>query len=155
MPARIDIVQATVSPTTGVIVIAYADARRDPGRRTDVSLVWSIDGTQWSQPIAVSDSTQESAWLPAIASAPNGNIAVSYFTASFAAGQSAAGTRLMLQRFKPAHDGFVPGEKVVLDSARLEWPGDYQGLVAVRRGFLAAYGRQTDISAAISPDAAR
>jgi hypothetical protein len=150
-----DIVQATVSPTTGHVVIAYADARRDPGRRTDVSLVWSTDGTRWSQPIAVSDATQELAWLPAIASNPNGDVAVSYFSARFDAGQSTARTRLMVRRFMLSSSGLTAGERVVLDSARLEWPGDYQGLVAVRRGFLATYGRETDIAAAISPGAAR
>ena len=150
-----DIVQAAVSPTTGAVAIAYADSRRDPGRRTDVSLVWSMDGTGWSQPTTVSVSSSESAWLPAIAVAPNGDVAVSYLSANFTAGQSSASTRLMLQRFTPSHNGFVAAERALLDSARLEWPGDYHGLVAVRRGFLAAYGRQSDAAVALSPGAAR
>jgi hypothetical protein len=61
----------------------------------------------------------------------------------------------MLQRFTSSAGGFVRGERVVLDSARLEWPGDYHALVAVRRGFLAAYGRETDVAAVLSPGAVR
>jgi hypothetical protein len=34
----------------------------------------------------------------------------------------------------------------MLDEPGLEWPGDYQGLVAVRTGVLAAYGRESDIA---------
>ena len=144
-----DIVQATVSPTTGQIAIAYADARRDPGRRDGVSLVWSTDGLTWSPPVAVSDNPNETAWLPAIAADPNGDIAVAYFSANLTAGQTAASTRLMLQRFRTSAGGYVRGERVMLDSARLEWPGDYQGLVATRRGFLAAYGRESNVSAVV------
>jgi hypothetical protein len=142
-----DIVQATVSPTTGQLAIAYADARSDPGGRSGVSLVWSADGLTWSSPIAVSDGSAETAWLPAIASNARGEIAVAYLTANLTAGQSSASTRLLLQRFRPAAGSYARGERTVLDSAPLEWPGDYQGLIAIRRGFLATYSKQQDISA--------
>jgi hypothetical protein len=74
-----DIVQAAVSPATGHLVIAYADARRDPGGRLGVSLVWSADGIRWSAPIAVSDSGSQTAWLPAVTVGANGEIGVSYY----------------------------------------------------------------------------
>jgi hypothetical protein len=142
-----DIVQATVSPATGRLVIAYADARREPGGRSGVSIVSSPDGLTWSQPVDVSDNPNETAWLPAIASSVTGEIAVSYFTANLTAGQSSASVRLMLHRFTPSGGGYARGERVALDSARLEWPGDYQGLVTTRRGFLAAYGREANAAA--------
>ena len=141
-----DIVQATISPTTGLLVIAYADARRDPGTRDDVSIVWSADGTRWSAPLAVSDRTAETAWLPAIASSPNGDVAVTYFSATFASGTTGR-ARVMLQRLHAGASGLAPTDRVVIDDAALEWPGDYQGLVAARAGFVATYGRENDIVA--------
>jgi hypothetical protein len=141
-----DIAQAAVSPTTGHVFIAYADARRDPGKRGDVSVVWSADGSRWSAPIAVSDSGRETAWLPAIAISAN-HVAISYLSADFRPGRSTTPTRLMLHRFRVGPDGLTPVERVVLDEARLEWPGDYQGLVAVGSGFLGVYGRESDIVA--------
>ena len=53
----------------------------------------------------------------------------------------------MVHRFRVGPDGLTPVERVVLDEARLEWPGDYQGLVAVGSGFLGVYGRESDIVA--------
>lgn len=144
-----DIVQATVSPTTGLLIIAYADARRDPGTRDDVSIVWSAEGTRWSAPLAVSDSTAETAWLPAIASSTTGDVAVSYFSANFSSGTPGR-ARVMLQRFHVGTIGVVLVDRVVLDDASLEWPGDYQGLVAARAGFVATYGRANDIVATIT-----
>jgi hypothetical protein len=143
-----DIVQAVVSPATGQLVIAYADARRDPGGRLGVSLVWSADGVRWSAPIAVSDSGSETAWLPAVASGANGEIGVSYYQASFVPGLSGApGARVMLHRFRMGEAGLEPVDRMILDEPGLEWPGDYQGLVALRTGFLAAFGRESDIVA--------
>lgn len=138
-----DIVQAAVSPATGRLVIAYADARRDPGGRLGVSLVWSADGVRWAEPIAVSDSGPETAWLPAVAADANGEIGVSYYQASFVPGRS--GARVMLHRFRMGEAGLEPVARVLLDESGLEWPGDYQGLVAGRRGFLATFGRESDI----------
>ena len=145
-----DIVQATVSPTTGLLIIAYADAHRDPGTRDDVSIVWSAEGTRWSAPLAVSDRTAETAWLPAIASSADGEVAVSYFSASFSSGTPVR-ARVILQRFHVGASGVVPTDRVVIDDAGLEWPGDYQGLVASRAGFVATYGREADIVATRIP----
>jgi hypothetical protein len=143
-----DIVQAVVSPATGQLVIAYADARRDPGGRLGVSLVWSADGIRWSTPIAVSDSGSETAWLPAVAAGANGEIGVSYYQASFVPGlPGASGPRVMLHRFRMGEAGLEPVDRMILDEPGLEWPGDYQGLVALRTGFLAAFGRESDIVA--------
>jgi hypothetical protein len=36
---------------------------------------------------------------------------------------------------------------MILDEPGLEWPGDYQGLVALGTGLLAAFGRESDIVA--------
>jgi hypothetical protein len=143
-----DIVQAAVSPRTGRLVIAYADARRDPGRQHGVSILWSMDGVRWSQPLAVSETGAETAWLPAVAVAANGEIGVSYLSANFAPAQPVeAQARLLLHRFRTSTAGLTPIDRVVLDEARLEWPGDYQGLVAVRDRFLAVYGREADVVA--------
>jgi hypothetical protein len=142
-----DIVQAAVSPATGQLVIAYADARRDPGGRLGVSLVWSADGVRWSEPIAVSDSGSETAWLPAVAAGANGEIGVSYYQASFAPGMPGAPrARVMLHRLRAGESSLEPVDRTMLDEPGLEWPGDYQGLVAVRTGVLAAYGRESDIA---------
>jgi hypothetical protein len=140
-----DIVQAAVSPATGQLVIAYADARRAPGGRLGVSLVWSVDGARWSEPIAVSDSGSQTAWLPAVAAGANGEIGVSYYQASFAPGEPRA--QVMLHRFRAGEGGLEPIGRAILDETGLEWPGDYHGLVAIRTGFLAAYGRESDITA--------
>jgi hypothetical protein len=143
-----DIVQAAILPATGQLVIAYADARRDPGGRLGVSLVWSADGVRWSTPIAVSDSGSETAWLPAVAVGANGQIGVSYYQASFAPGLSGApGARVMLHRLRMKEAGPELVDRMILDEPGLEWPGDYHGLVALRAGFLAAYGRESDIAA--------
>jgi hypothetical protein len=40
-----------------------------------------------------------------------------------------------------------PIDRSILDETGLEWPGDYHGLVSVRTGFLAVYGRESDITA--------
>jgi hypothetical protein len=143
-----DIVQAAVSPATGQLVIAYADARRDPGGRVGVSLVWSADGVRWSEPIPVSDSGSHTAWLPAVAVAANGDIGVSYYQASFAPGMPGAPrAQVILHRFRAGDGGLEPIGRATLDETGLEWPGDYQGLVVVRTGFLAAFGRELDIAA--------
>ena len=53
----------------------------------------------------------------------------------------------MLHRFRMGAAGLEPVGRAILDEPGLEWPGDYQGLVALRTGFLAAYGRESDIAA--------
>jgi hypothetical protein len=141
-----DIVQAAVLPASGRLVIAYADARRDPGGRLGVSLVWSADGVRWSEPIAVSDSGSQTAWLPAVAAGVNGELGVSYYQASFAPGMPGAPrARVMLHRLRMGEAGLEPVDRTTLDEPGLEWPGDYQGLVALRTGFLPAFGRESDI----------
>ena len=144
-----DIVQAVVSPRTGQLVIAYADGRLGAGQRHDVSIVWSTDGIRWSHPLAVSDSGPETAWLPAVAATATGEIGVSYFSADFTPAPPAADARarVLLQRFRMTGDSLTPIDRVVLDEAKLEWPGDYQSLVVVNGHFLAVYGRETDIVA--------
>ena len=139
-----DIVQAVVTPA-GQLVIAYSDARRSPGQRHDISLVWSADGRNWSPPLAVSDSGTETAWLPAVTSSADGNVAVSYFAADFSKRES--GTRVLLQRFRPSPSGFTRFERIELDRPSFAWPGDYQSLVTGSRGPLAVYGRDDDIYA--------
>ena len=139
-----DIVQAVVTPA-GQLVIAYSDARRSPGQRHDVSLVWSTDGRSWSPPLAVSDSGAETAWLPAVTSSTDSGIAVSYFAADFSKPET--GMRVMLQRLRPSSSGFTRFERIELDRPSFAWPGDYQSLVTTSRGALAVYGRDGDIYA--------
>ena len=61
----LDIIQAVVSPSTGELVIAFADARLDSVRKT-ISVVWSRDGRSWSQPADASRAPGHTAWLPAV-----------------------------------------------------------------------------------------
>ena len=139
-----DIVQAVVTQA-GQLVVGYSDARRSPGQRHDVSLVWSTDGRTWSPPLAVSDSGAETAWLPAVTASGDGGIAVTYFAADFSKPES--GMRVVMQRFNPFSGGFTRIDQLELDRPSFAWPGDYQGLVTTGRGHLAVYGRDGDIYA--------
>ena len=138
-----DIVQAVVSPATGELIVAYADAGRG---RTAVSVVRSADGRRWSQPVEVS-RTQHVAWLPAIAVQADGDIAVSYYVANFTAGQSDPRMRVMLQRLPRSATDTVSPPPIEIATAPLAWPGDYQVLVASGDGFVSVYGAHTDILA--------
>jgi hypothetical protein len=136
-----DIVQTAVSPVTGRLFIAYADASRSDGARHGVSLVWSEDGARWSAPVAVSDSGAESAWLPAIAIAAGGEIGVSYFAADLSGGPEYPEMRVVLRRYRNESDRLTLLGESVLDRSPLAWPGDYHGLVATASGYRALFGR--------------
>ena len=138
-----DILQAAISPRTGYLILAYSDGRRAPGRRHDVSVVWSPDGLRWSAPLAVSDSGSETAWLPAIAATTDGVIGVTYFSADFTS--NAPRASIWLKRYRQNADALVPLDPVLLDQADLAWPGDYHGLAAIGTGLLAVYGKERDI----------
>ena len=53
----------------------------------------------------------------------------------------------MLRQFRGSPSGFTPTSRAQIDESALDWPGDYQGLAALRGGFIAAYGRENDIAA--------
>lgn len=142
----LDIIQAVVSPSTGELVIAFADARLDSARKA-ISVVWSRDGRSWSQPADVSRAPRHTAWLPALAAAGDGTFALTWFEADFGRTDAAPQARTMLRRFRIRSGRLELQNSVELRRARLEWPGDYQGLIAAGDAFLAVYGQETDIFA--------
>lgn len=145
-----DIVQAAISPVDSRLVVAYSDAHRTGGGRYDVSVVWSADGLTWSAPLLVSDPAQGTSWLPAVAIGADGTVGVTFFSTDFAAAPAQRRARVWLRRFTPIADGFASRNPELLDDAPLAWPGDYQSVTALRRGFLAAYGHRTDIKIAFA-----
>jgi hypothetical protein len=148
-----DIVSAAVDRRTGRVFVAYADAHQSNGQHYDISLIWSDDGRSWSSPIAVSDSAERTAWLPAVAVADDGQVGVMYQSADFTATDRTV--RLMLRRFTRTAAVYVRGSAEVVDRGPLGWPGDYQSMVGVRDGFLGLYGWATDIKAAFSASEGR
>lgn len=145
-----DILQAVVSPIDGRIVIAYADAHRRGGQQHDVSLVWSIDGRDWSEPIAVSTPEQRTSWLPAVAVMADGSLGVTFQSADFTLPPAERRARVFLRRFTPTADGYEASSAELLDEGPLGWPGDYQSVTALDGGFLAVYGQAGDIKASFA-----
>jgi hypothetical protein len=138
-----DIVQAAVSPVTGELIVAYADARLE---RMTISIVRSSDGRHWSAPVEAS-ATPHSAWLPAIAWQQHGGAAIAYYEADFTSGQTDPRMRVMLRRLPASADAAPSAAPVEIASAPLAWPGDYHVLVASGDAFISVYGAQRDIFA--------
>jgi hypothetical protein len=143
-----DIFSAAVSPTDGRIVIAFADAHRSAGQEYGVSLIWSSDGRRWSQPLAVSEASDRTAWLPAVAIASDGRAAVAYQAADFAVAGAKTG-RVRVRQFSPTPSGFDALKIDTIDEGPLSWPGDYQSVAAAGSEFAAVYGFATDIRAVV------
>ncbi len=142
-PLADDIIRPAIDPRTGTLVLAYADARQDPRGRLGVSLVWTHDGRTWSEPVSVSDDGPETAWLPAVAVA-DGTVGVLFLSALMARTDSGlAPVTVHLRRFRVVGSSLTPLGSDTLDRANYAWPGDYQALVAVGRGFRAIYARST------------
>jgi len=134
-----------VSPVTGELLIAYADARLGGGTPS-VSVVRSPDGRRWSAPADVSQ-IPDAAWLPAIAMSSTGQAAVTFYTSSFERENGASFMAVMLRRLPSSATDPVTAAANVVAQAPLEWPGDYTSLVASGSAFVAVYGMHSDIHA--------
>jgi len=141
-----DIVRAAVD--SGAIVVAYADARLDPGERLGVSLVFSTDGgAAWSTPVAVLASAGETTWLPDVAIGAR-EVGLAYLRADLTPrSKETAKIEYRLSRFRLRPSGLELIEDDQIDRAALAWPGDYQALVRIETGFRLVYVRST-----LSPD---
>lgn len=142
-PLADDIIRAAVSPETGTVFLTFADARREPGGRIGVYMTWSADGRTWASPVAVSDDSAETAWLPAVA-ASGSEVGVVYLSARLDRSRTGmAPVTVELRRYRLVGDILVFARADTVDRANYAWPGDYQGLVASGRSFVAVYGRST------------
>jgi len=150
-----DIVQAAVT-ADGRVVIAYADTRLHPRGRYGVSVVWSGDGTRWSPPIAIPQDSASSAWLPALAASPDGDLALTNYEASFAPDSAAVvEAQVWLHRLRVGAAGIEVTASRLVETVPLRWPGDYHGLDVGADGFLVVYGRASAIVARRIPSASR
>lgn len=142
-PLADDIIHAATNPATGALVLAWADARREPRGRLAVWAAVSPDGRTWPVPVAVSDSSAETAWLPAVA-VTDGVAGVLYLSGMMERSTSGlAPVTVLLRRFRLAGGGLHPVGTDTLDRANYAWPGDYHTLLAAAGRFRAVYGRGT------------
>lgn len=135
-----DIASVAMSPDGALMAVAFTNADSTGSGGYRVMLSWSADGHTWSGSRAVSESRVQTAWLPGVAIRGNGEIGVTYFGADFNAGpKSFPNATLYLQRFRVDRDTLTPTGTSTLYEGTLEWPGDYQALVAARNGFRAFF----------------
>ncbi len=130
-----DILSVATDQKSGVLYVAYPDGRRDPDGRLGVSLVGSFDhGATWSAPVSVSPDSTETAWLPSVAIAPDGRVAVAYLTADFSRRAETVITA-HVRAMSVAGRRLVAGKDLVRARSPVAWPGDYHALLALRDGF--------------------
>lgn len=136
--------------------IAFTDGRLSRGEAPSVSIVMSRDnGASWSTPAAVSEPTPQASWQPAIASGPNGSIAVSYFSPRSGGASSAGILPLRRQTVEVRVDsaGRVVSRHVVAHQD-IDWSvvvptwgyflGDYHALVSLPHGNRAVFVMTAD-----------
>lgn len=154
--AGTSIPDVAVDTVTGRIYVVWADGRFSGGTRTDVVLSSSTDGRNWTAPVEVNGTpVPAAAFNPAVDVSSDGTVGVLYY--DFRANDPADGlpTTVFLAHSHDAGVNFTeqqlggPFDMEDAPVARGYFLGDYQGLVAIDRDFLAFFAQTTG-----SPDSA-
>jgi hypothetical protein len=135
------------SGPTGMLYVAWADARFSGGARDGIALSTSADGgLSWTDPVQVNGDGNADAFTPALAVAADGTVGVTYY--DWRDNTSAASIRTAYWLATSA-DGVTWTEQPAGDSFDLAhaarsgccflFLGDYQGLAATGADFLAFY----------------
>ena len=145
-------------PRTGALYVAWQDARFSGGARDAVVLATSADGGRsWSAPRLASVAGGPPAFRPALAVAPDGTLALTYYDFRF--GPAAIALPLPVTGWlATSTDGGQSWREVALGGSfdlRLApdaegwFLGDYTGLVHDGAGFVAAYDSAVDGGAGV------
>jgi hypothetical protein len=152
-----------VDRLSGKIHVAWEDARFSAGARDGIALSTSTDGgATWSVPVQVNGAPGVEAFRPAVAVAPSGALAVTYY--DFRNDVPADPTRTWTTFWKAeSPDGGTtwidspeggPFDLRSAPNAGGWFVGDYTGLVPWRNGFAALFamgGESTDVYLSLPP----
>jgi hypothetical protein len=143
-----NIPDVAVDPVSGRMYVVWADGRFSQGTHTDVVLSSSTDGTKWTKPVKVNQTpVPVAAFNPAVEVSSDGTVGVLYYdfrsndpspglpTAVFLAHSHDAGRTWTEQQLGD------PFDMENAPAARGLFLGDYQGLAATGRDFLAFFAR--------------
>jgi ABC-type proline/glycine betaine transport system, ATPase component len=148
--AGTNIPDIAVDRASGRVYVVWADGRFSGGARPDVVLASSTDGKKWTTPVRVNQTpVPAAAFNPAVDVSSDGTVGVLYY--DFRTNDPAPGlpTTVFLAH---SHDAGATWNEQQLGGpfdmeqapfARGYFLGDYQGLVAVNRDFLAFFARTT------------
>ena len=149
--AGTNIPDIAVDPNTGRVYVVWADGRFSGGAYPDILLSSSTDGRSWTTPVKVNKTpVPVAAFNPAVEVSADGTVGVLYY--DFRQNTTAAGlpTTVLLAH---SHDAGVtwdteqvlggPFDMEQAPFARGLFLGDYQGLTAIGRDFLAFFAVTT------------
>ncbi|MBA2560924.1 MAG: exo-alpha-sialidase [Propionibacteriales bacterium] len=141
-----------VDQATGAVYVVWADGRYSGGSRPDVVVSRSTnDGRKWSTPVRVNQTpAAAAAFNPAVEVSSDGTVGVTYY--DFRANTSAAGlpTEVFLAHSHTTGKTWSerriggPFDMEKAPFARGYFLGDYQGLTAIGRDFLAFFSVTTN-----------
>jgi hypothetical protein len=139
---------------TGMLYVAWADARFSGGLLDGIALSMSADGgLSWTEPVQVNGDETADAFTPALAVAPDGTIGVTYYdwrddTSAASLPTSywlATSTDGVTWSERPAGDDFDLAQ-AARSGCCFVFLGDYQGLAATADEFLAFFVGTNDSS---------
>ncbi len=141
-----DIISVMADASGKNVLVAYADARAGRHETLGVYLTISSDsGKTWTAPQAVDESPNYHAFLPSVAIAPNGEVAVSFIRVGVRPVRSAVPASMQIARFAPGPAGTLARKSLqafdTFGLAGVGGTGNYHSLVATRSAFVAIYGR--------------
>ncbi len=146
-----------VDPISGTIYMVWDDARFSGNQREGVAFSKSVGGLVWSAPVQVNRVPEVQAFNPAVAVAPDGAVAITYYDFR-QAGSDVSTLPTNYWQIVSADGGAnwretpVAGPFDMLLAARSGkgyFLGDYQALVAAGDGFVPFFVATNSVSSAI------
>jgi hypothetical protein len=140
--------QAAIDPNTGRLYFVWEDARFSGGLHNGAVIASSADGRTWSRPRLVSTKTGQSAFLPTVAVNSDGQVAVTYYDFRyFNSSDPTLPTGVWMKISGPGGRSFSPDivlqvkpfDMLTAPYAEGFFVGDYDGLAAAGKSFMALY----------------
>lgn len=161
-----DTTAVAVDPRNGRIYVAWQDARWGGGSVNAIAMSSSADGGQtWSPPVKANATPaslpplDQQSFIPSLAVAPNGDVAVAYYDLRSSAGGPALLADRWLALCRPARDmpcsSFVTEIRLTPDSFEIAkapvssagigvpgyFLGEYEGLASIGNAFIAVFAQ--------------